>query len=206
MDRGAWWVTVHGVAKSQTQLKQLSMHTQCETGILKSSKDHTGKVDGGLSEPPGLAIRTPLWLPRASGEPPASVSIGPPSPYLAPSSQSSPSQDSDPGGLDRDKRHMSCPWAGLHPPPDADPPPGGPDADPPPGGPDADPHNVATSPAPQSAPRCAVTSGHGDSAGSKTRTVPDGWGSRSRGRRKIKTKQTGKGSRQQKLEGMRART
>ena len=23
MDRGAWWATVHGVAKSQTQLKQL---------------------------------------------------------------------------------------------------------------------------------------------------------------------------------------
>ena len=25
MDRGAWWATVHGVAKSQTPLKQLSM-------------------------------------------------------------------------------------------------------------------------------------------------------------------------------------
>ena len=24
MDRGAWWTAVHGVAKSQTQLKQLS--------------------------------------------------------------------------------------------------------------------------------------------------------------------------------------
>ena len=24
MDRGAWWVTVHGVKKSQTRLKQLS--------------------------------------------------------------------------------------------------------------------------------------------------------------------------------------
>ena len=24
MDRGDWWATVHGVAKSQTQLKQLS--------------------------------------------------------------------------------------------------------------------------------------------------------------------------------------
>ena len=50
------------------------MHTQCETGILKSSRDHTGKVDGGLSEPPGLAIRNPLRLPRASGKPSASVS------------------------------------------------------------------------------------------------------------------------------------
>ena len=27
MDRGAWGATVHGVAKSGTQLKQLSMHT-----------------------------------------------------------------------------------------------------------------------------------------------------------------------------------
>ena len=26
MDRGAWWATVHGVTKSQTQHKQLSMH------------------------------------------------------------------------------------------------------------------------------------------------------------------------------------
>ena len=25
-DRGAWWATAHGVAKSQTRLKQLSMH------------------------------------------------------------------------------------------------------------------------------------------------------------------------------------
>ena len=27
MNRGAWWSTAHRVAKSQTQLKQLSMHT-----------------------------------------------------------------------------------------------------------------------------------------------------------------------------------
>ena len=27
MDRGAWWATVHRVAKSQTQLKRLSLHT-----------------------------------------------------------------------------------------------------------------------------------------------------------------------------------
>ena len=27
MDRGTWWATVHGVTKSQTLLKQLSMHT-----------------------------------------------------------------------------------------------------------------------------------------------------------------------------------
>ena len=28
-DKGAWWATVHGVTKSQTQLKQLSMHVGC---------------------------------------------------------------------------------------------------------------------------------------------------------------------------------
>ena len=28
MDREAWWVTVHGVAKSQTRLKQLSTGTR----------------------------------------------------------------------------------------------------------------------------------------------------------------------------------
>ena len=28
MDRGAWWATVHWVAKSPTRLKQLSMHTR----------------------------------------------------------------------------------------------------------------------------------------------------------------------------------
>ena len=28
MDRGAWWATVHRVAKSQTQLKRLSTHQQ----------------------------------------------------------------------------------------------------------------------------------------------------------------------------------
>ena len=27
MDRGAWWATVRGVAKSQARLKQLSIHT-----------------------------------------------------------------------------------------------------------------------------------------------------------------------------------
>ena len=27
MDREAWWATLHGAAKSQTRLKQLSMHT-----------------------------------------------------------------------------------------------------------------------------------------------------------------------------------
>ena len=34
MDRGACWVTVQGVAKSWTQLKQLSMHTCLAATVL----------------------------------------------------------------------------------------------------------------------------------------------------------------------------
>ena len=33
MDRGAWWATVHGVSKSQTQLKRLS--TRARTKALQ---------------------------------------------------------------------------------------------------------------------------------------------------------------------------
>ena len=35
MDRGSWWATVHRVAKTQTQLKQLSMHA-----YMRRSKPH----------------------------------------------------------------------------------------------------------------------------------------------------------------------
>ena len=35
MDRGAWWATVHGVTKSQTGLKQLSMHTCKDYAFLE---------------------------------------------------------------------------------------------------------------------------------------------------------------------------
>ena len=33
MDRGAWWATVHGVPKSQTQLKRLSITAQRLRGL-----------------------------------------------------------------------------------------------------------------------------------------------------------------------------
>ena len=33
-DRGAWWATVHGVAKSWTQLKRLSMHIAHTQSVL----------------------------------------------------------------------------------------------------------------------------------------------------------------------------
>ena len=47
MDRGAWWAAVHGVAQSQTQLKQLSMHacigerngTPLQCSCLENPKD-----------------------------------------------------------------------------------------------------------------------------------------------------------------------
>ena len=32
MDRGAWWATVHSITKSQTQLKQFSLHAAHVTG------------------------------------------------------------------------------------------------------------------------------------------------------------------------------
>ena len=43
MDRGAWCVTVHGVAKSRTQLKWLSMHTCTAGGFF-------------TAEPPGDSV------------------------------------------------------------------------------------------------------------------------------------------------------
>ena len=33
-DRGAWWATVHGVAKSQTRLKGLNTHAHTNTACL----------------------------------------------------------------------------------------------------------------------------------------------------------------------------
>ena len=38
MDRGAWQAAVHGVAKSQTQLKQLSTHKHTAKDSLKKKK------------------------------------------------------------------------------------------------------------------------------------------------------------------------
>ena len=37
MDRGAWWATVHGVTKSQTRLKRLSMHAHVEAVLSGGS-------------------------------------------------------------------------------------------------------------------------------------------------------------------------
>ena len=40
MDRGDWWVVVHGVTKSWTRLKQFSMHVgmhECNTDLRNSA-------------------------------------------------------------------------------------------------------------------------------------------------------------------------
>ena len=42
MDRGAWWIAVHGVAKSQTWLKRLSMHTHTALALPKQ-QTHSAK-------------------------------------------------------------------------------------------------------------------------------------------------------------------
>ena len=36
MDKGAWWVIVHKVAKSRTQLKQISMHVSLKVNYNMS--------------------------------------------------------------------------------------------------------------------------------------------------------------------------
>ena len=38
MDRGAWWVTVHSVAQSQTRQKRLSMQTSTGSPALSATK------------------------------------------------------------------------------------------------------------------------------------------------------------------------
>ena len=48
MDRGAWWATVHSVAKGQTQLKQLSTHA-CTNTLLITSRpvpSYVGSKEG----------------------------------------------------------------------------------------------------------------------------------------------------------------
>ena len=46
MDRGAWQATTHRVTKSQTRLKQLSVHTYTTFGA--TVRDKIGTVDWGF--------------------------------------------------------------------------------------------------------------------------------------------------------------
>ena len=50
MDRGAWWATVHGVSKSQTQLKPLSTHTHTQRSSTHMREIPTLKTSSGGKE------------------------------------------------------------------------------------------------------------------------------------------------------------
>ena len=57
MDKGAWRAIVHGVMKSQTQLKQLSTHTHtAAAAAAKSLQSCSTLCDPIDSSPPGSAI------------------------------------------------------------------------------------------------------------------------------------------------------
>ena len=59
MDRGAWWATVHGIAKSQMQRKRLA-RTHSGLNDLKGSED---SVAGRIQVKERLL---PLWFGRRS--------------------------------------------------------------------------------------------------------------------------------------------
>ena len=67
MDREAWWATVHGVEKSQTWLKWLSMHNEsCEA---KYSLWCLGHCSGGwLSQGCPAPQRHGQWLPTCTSQ------------------------------------------------------------------------------------------------------------------------------------------
>ena len=45
IDRGVWWARVHGVEKSQTQLKPLSMRTHARLIWTQANQDLNSKSD-----------------------------------------------------------------------------------------------------------------------------------------------------------------
>ena len=47
MDRGAWWATVHGISKSQTQLKRLTTHSGEQARHSPCSDETQIPVEGG---------------------------------------------------------------------------------------------------------------------------------------------------------------
>ena len=47
MDRGAWWATVHGVAKSQTQLSDFHTHTHTHTHTCTMRSREVRSIIGG---------------------------------------------------------------------------------------------------------------------------------------------------------------
>ena len=47
MDRGACWATVHGVTKSQTQLKRLSTHEKLGQNEIRP-REETSRIQGAV--------------------------------------------------------------------------------------------------------------------------------------------------------------
>ena len=65
MDGGAWWATVHGVAKSRTQLFHTFLKKKRKKKHLKTAKDFTGGPSGKES--------TCQWFHPWSGKTPQAV-------------------------------------------------------------------------------------------------------------------------------------
>ena len=52
MDRGTWWASVHGAARSRTQLKQLSMRARMHLSSPLSCTVFKNQLDSLLDEQP----------------------------------------------------------------------------------------------------------------------------------------------------------
>ena len=61
MDRGAWWVTVHTVAKRQTQLKQLSTQLRQTSRVTESRRRVGGVVSVKVKVLVAQSCLTLLW-------------------------------------------------------------------------------------------------------------------------------------------------
>ena len=66
MDRGAWWATVHGVAKSQTQLKQLSTHDRVSQPLIINLFLERDLCPTGSVSPENRNTPTACWVTRAT--------------------------------------------------------------------------------------------------------------------------------------------
>ena len=62
MDRGAWWATVHGVAKTRTRLKQLSMHSKfsLRQGVTQRKKNASNGMEKKVHQMKRKSPQSPL--------------------------------------------------------------------------------------------------------------------------------------------------
>ena len=56
MDRGAWWATVHGIAKSRTPLKELSTHAHKSLATAVADLQHSLKGGKGGDQERGTVL------------------------------------------------------------------------------------------------------------------------------------------------------